>query len=154
MCAPIWGSQFRFRALCDTFGMLRGYTLYSHASKSPVSHLNHWCATLRDRTSCWPFHIWITKGRKPVFLTITLIPIIQNRQQLAAIIWQVTQDRPAVDMIEIEPSELPQASIRPNSCGAQHTEFTRSEIIGFSKLINNYVCVLSLVECMCERVFC
>ena len=67
MYAPIWCSQFRFRALCDAFGVLRGDTLYSHASKSPVSHLNHWCATLRDRTSYWPFHIWITKGRKPVF---------------------------------------------------------------------------------------
>ena len=64
---PIWGSQFRFRALCDIFGVLDGYTLSNHASKSPVNHLNHWCATLRDWTSCWPFHIWITMGRKPVF---------------------------------------------------------------------------------------
>ena len=39
MCAPIWGLQFRFRALCDTFGVLRSYTLYSHASKSPVSNI-------------------------------------------------------------------------------------------------------------------
>ena len=67
MYAPVWGSQFRFRALCDTFGVLRGYTLSSHAWKSPVNHQNHWCATLRDWTSCSQLHIWITKGRKPVF---------------------------------------------------------------------------------------
>ena len=34
VCVSISGPQFRFRALCDTFGVLRGY------------------GTLRDRTSC------------------------------------------------------------------------------------------------------
>ena len=66
-CMRQFGAHSLFRALCDTFDVLRGYTLSSHAWKSPVNHQNHWCATLRDWTSCSPFHIWITKGRKPVF---------------------------------------------------------------------------------------
>ena len=48
----IGGSQFRFRALCDILGVLDGYTLPTHASKSPVNHLNHWCAAVRDWTFC------------------------------------------------------------------------------------------------------
>lgn len=36
---------------------------------------------------------------------------------------------PGLEIIEMEPSELAQANIRPNSCGAKQTELTEIDLI-------------------------
>ena len=54
MHVPVWGSNepIRFRDSAATpFPVM--------SRNSPGNHLNHWCATLRDRMSCLPFHVWI-----------------------------------------------------------------------------------------------
>ena len=66
-CMRQFGAHSLGLELCVTLSVCCAATFSSHTSKSSVNHLNHWCATLRDRTSCWQFHIWITMGRKPVF---------------------------------------------------------------------------------------
>ena len=51
-CMRQFGAHSLDFELCVTLSVRCAATFSSHASKSSVNHLNHWCATLRDRTSC------------------------------------------------------------------------------------------------------
>ena len=53
---------------------------------------------------------------------------------------------PVVEMMEMEPSELPQAKINPSSWGAKHTEFTGNrqtkKFVQFQMpVVEEYACV-------------
>lgn len=57
---------------------------------------------------------------------------------------------PVVEMMEMEPSELPHAKINPSSWGAKHTEFTgnrQKKLYNFTCLWLKRVCIYMWMTC-------